>query len=301
MKLNLSDCIRPFYYFCKIFGLSVIQSTRLCGFEYIYILIIFVFNIVCSIRSAFYAYANIQEYFEIQNLLMFISTHYLVLAPFLNLVHYRFINHRLKLLIELTNNLFETKLSMTRSEYCRLFFMVTVMPYCFIIVAITVLIVDFNYNCDILINFDVQIYLLALYLWLLIPTLQYLCWVLIFKYIFNKSVKLLFDVVFRIMLRMPEIRQNDIISNYYHFRIRNILNLIKITLKIKSEIIDLYGFFVILHVGHDLSFLIHNIYSIINSNCLEWKSILPRWMLLITSLYLPFWISTKTSNHVIIF
>lgn len=266
---TFENSIKPLYYFHKIFGLWCISYNHYYDLEIINVILIFVIQLMCSMRAGYILFMQNHIYFRVRHLIFLIGYHiYFIFTPMTMLVRYRLINNHLRLLMETANRLCTINLHLNWGEYQKISRYATVshILYCIYMVLVWRDSKDYNkfkYNyfgttCNIFTE-----------IWIFKPALQYFCWTLLFKFLFKKSANQLLTTIEHTKYTSDTFVQMQLLSSRSRMKIRHFLKTMRLLITFKMMIIKTYDVQMVmflLHLSNALMFQLNELLTVNESN-----------------------------------
>lgn len=257
---TFENSIKPLYYFHTIFGLWCISFNHYYDLEIINVILVFVIQLICSMRAEYILFMQNHIYFCAQHLVFFIGYHiYCIFTPMTMLIRYRLINNHLRLLMETVNRLCTINLHLNSAEYRKITRYATVTHILYFIYMILVWrdsidYLKFSYfgtTCSILTE-----------IWIFQPALQFFCWTLLFKFLFKKSENQLLTTIEHAKNTPDSFAQIQILSSRSRMKIRHSLKTVRLLITFKMMIIKIYDLQMVmflLHLSNALMFQLNEL------------------------------------------
>lgn len=309
MKWSSEKCLRLVHQIHRIFGLSYIVDGCLLSVEFMYTLLVFLVYLYCFSQAELSITSQNHIYFKIQNMLFFISIHGFIFAPLIILLRFRLMNKDLIALVDIARRLCRTTSNLSSSdnnEYRRLslyvmFIHISYALYIFVIIG------DMIHSDKFQPGLVKTACVVLLEIWIAVPMLQFLCWTLLFKFLYGKSIGLLletaairpaqpFMLVASTWRSTTLIQQIVVTQPHRHRTIKQLRNTLKHLMTLKSSIVRIYGLTLILFLWNCCGSLVFSwIVLLQEMGKIIGVFLVLRVIFLVTGLFGVFWASESTS------
>lgn len=299
MKSKFENSIKLLHYVHKTFGMSYFVVGHFYYLELIYLCLVFIVYLFCALKAEYNFVNENHVFMSIKHVVLMLGTQSFTLSPVILLLRYRLINGDFRLLIETANRLCNANLSLTLKDYrkirlCATLFHICYLIYCFLMIG------DMQENRKFRFGYIEKTCLILTDICIFLPGLQFFCWILLFKFLFNKTVHLLLKLKVEIKCTTVTFKEMQALFTVNNYKIRQLLRTLHLLLNFKTLIIKTYNVQVIIflcHLSNGLVFELNEVFTF-DDNGLYRPFLFARLTTTIFFTVLIFWISESSIHNV---
>ncbi len=293
------DCIKPLYYINKLFGLSYLENGFLYIFELFYAFFVILISFSCLVLSEAHVFTHDHQYFEIKNAILLFSFHIFTISPIFIVIVFRFRSNDLKNLIRSIDYFFDARLRLSKSEFRRISYSGLSLYFSYAIFLLLTTLGDLQTNFPSTIPAREQVCIFLNHVVLTFPVLQFVCLVLLLKFVFGKSTRLVQKTILHLRSQTCGLSGKYLFTNPLFCHVRKSLDMVKDTLELKYKLLRLYGFFVIVFKCHTVTGVLFHAFQLVH----EFKQLnlffaVLRFSYFVAILYFIYWVCESTFYQV---
>lgn len=298
MKSKFESCIKTLYYFYKLFGSYFILDGYLCSLELIYSLLVLVACVYCTWLEEYAIVFREHVFFHIQHVVLLVSVQVFFIAPLIVLLRFRLKNNDLRLLVTTANRLCSVNLSLSSTEYRRISWS-AMLIHAYYVIYIFTLIADMEGNKKYKLEYIEKVCIVLIDIWITIPALQFVCWTLLFKFLFNKAARSLIEIMVRVKSVRGTFVEIEAVADRSRVKIKHLLKTMRLLVTFRMMITQMYDLQMIMFLWNICNSLVFQWNELLTLNLNETNGLIRpflwiRLILLMVALFLIFWVSENS-------